>query len=403
MNSSQYDRRTWIHMFVVGSLVGAPAIITPATGAEGKRSHIYKTIGERTLKVDVDYPPGWKASDRRPVMIFFSGGAFRTGNTRQFVPQAAYFAQRGLVCVRAEYRDRTKDKVEPDTCLKDAISAMRWLRKNAPMLGADPDKIISAGGSAGGFLAASACTTRDFHDPGDDLGISPRPSAMVLFNPVVDFVSLDRDIVKLAENKKLLEQISPLRNLTADLPPTLILIGSKDGFFDQVDQFVTPARNWARGWSGSWPRASRTPSSTNRPGWRRPPWRRMPSCNRSVTSSRSPRCRRLRRSKRIKLEDHFMDDLIPRLAGWLTFLANVIVCVSATQLYLRQNRRSILLIAVSAGLGAALGVVSWMAETPSPSFWRLIELGGILDVALWTVGVCSLFREISTAERSEGR
>jgi acetyl esterase/lipase len=217
-------------------------LLTPGNGAEAQPSYIYKTIGERTLKVDVDYPPGWKASDRRPLMIFFSGGAFRAGNTRQFAPQAAYFAKRGLVCVRAEYRDRTRDKVEPDTCLKDAISAMRWVRKNAAMLGADPDRIISAGGSAGGFLAASACTTRDFHGPGDDLSISPRPNAMVLFNPVVDFVSLDRSFGKMSENKKLLEQISPLRNLTADLPPTLILIGSKDGFFEQVNQFVTAGR-----------------------------------------------------------------------------------------------------------------------------------------------------------------
>ena len=65
---------------------------------------------------------------------------------------------------------------------------------------------------------------------------------MVLFNPVVDFVSLDRTFGKMSEDKKLLEQISPLRNLTAELPPTLILIGSKDGFFDQVDQFITAGK-----------------------------------------------------------------------------------------------------------------------------------------------------------------
>ena len=73
-----------------------------------------------------------------------------------------------------------KDKVRPDTCLKDAVSAMRWVRKNATMLGIDPERIVSSGGSAGGYLAAAVATIDDFHSEGDDLSVSPKPNAMVL-------------------------------------------------------------------------------------------------------------------------------------------------------------------------------------------------------------------------------
>jgi hypothetical protein len=61
--------------------------------------------------------------------VFFSGGPWRSGGTTQFLPQAEYFVRQGMAMIRAEYRDSRRDKVNPDTCLKDAVSAMRWGRK----------------------------------------------------------------------------------------------------------------------------------------------------------------------------------------------------------------------------------------------------------------------------------
>ena len=181
--------------------------------AERLPQYVYKTIGERELKTDVLYPDDWKPTDRRAAIVFFSGGAWRSGGTGQFLLQAGYFAKRGAVAVRAEYRDSTKDKVTPDTCLKDAISAMRWVRKNADKLGIDPDRIVSSGGSAGGYLAAAVATIDEFHSPDDDLSVSPKPNAMVLFNPVLDFVSLDL-ASRFGLEAELAEQISPLRQVS---------------------------------------------------------------------------------------------------------------------------------------------------------------------------------------------
>lgn len=227
------------------SLLSAALCLSARPGIaadEPPATRVYKTIGERQLHVDIDYPPGWKTSDKRPAIVFFSGGGFKNGTTNQFTTQAAYFAKRGLVSVRAEYRDSTRDKAKADTCLKDAFSAMRWVRAHAGELGIDPDRIVSSGGSAGGYLAAAVGTVTDFNDPTDDLSVSPKPNAMVLFNPVLDFVVLrDREAETTESAGVSRKQISPIYHLTADTPPTLIMLGSKDKFFDQVDRFAKRA------------------------------------------------------------------------------------------------------------------------------------------------------------------
>jgi hypothetical protein len=97
-----------------------------------------------------------------------------------------------------------------------------------------------------------------------------------------------------------------------------------------------------------------------------------------------------------------MDYLIPRLAGTLTFITNAIVCAAAIQFYQRRARRSVLLIAISAGVGALVSVVSWMVEASSATFWALIELAAALDLVLWTIGICLLFREFKKYENHEG-
>jgi acetyl esterase len=209
--------------------------------SEQKPQYVYKMVGNRELKTDILYPDDWKSTDRRAAIVFFSGGAWRSGDTRQFVRQAGYFAKRGMLTVRAEYRDSTKDKVKPDTCLQDAISAMRWVRKNADRLGIDPGRIVSSGGSAGGYLAAAVATINGYHAPDDDLSVSPKPNAMVLFNPVFDLVTLDLGS-RFGLDPELAARISPLQYVDKDLPPTLILIGSKDRFLVQNREFMSKAK-----------------------------------------------------------------------------------------------------------------------------------------------------------------
>ena len=50
----------------------------------------------------------------------------------------------------------------------------------------DPHRIAAAGGSAGGHLAAFTALVGGLDDPQDDMNISCKPNALVLFNPVFD-------------------------------------------------------------------------------------------------------------------------------------------------------------------------------------------------------------------------
>jgi len=210
-----------------------------------QRQYVYKTIGETKLTVSVDYPDDWKAGDKRPAIVFFFGGAWTNGGPSQFSKQAAYFAKRGLVCARPDYRTKSKTPVTIDECVKDAISAMRWVRKNAAMLGIDPNRIVASGGSAGGHLAACLFFTEGIASPDDDPTISPKPNAMILFNPPLDLVpfhgtELDKMTTGMAEAT--VAKISPLRHVRKDTPPTLIIDGTEDRFNKQITEFIDKSK-----------------------------------------------------------------------------------------------------------------------------------------------------------------
>ncbi len=197
-----------------------------AGGAE-PITRVYKKAGDRELKLTIVNPPDWKASDQRPAMVFFHGGGWVGGKPTQFTEHSDYLATRGLVCVQVEYRLIKKgDKGPPIDCVHDAKSAMRWVRGRAAELGIDPQRIGAGGGSAGGHLAAFVGMVEGLDDPQDDLKISPKANALALFNPVFDNgPDLGWGTARVEERYK---EFSPAHNITADDPPAIIFLGTKD-------------------------------------------------------------------------------------------------------------------------------------------------------------------------------
>jgi len=171
------------------------------------------------------YKPKARTSDTLPCIVFFFGGGWRGGSPRQFFQQADYFRRRGIVAVSAEYRTKSSHGVRPQECVADAKLAIRWVRKNAEQLGVDPDRIIAAGGSAGGHVAACTGVIEGFEDPNDDLTVNSRPNAMVLFNPVLDTTDKGYGAKAVGPNKT---EISPCHHVKAGIPPTLIFHGDQD-------------------------------------------------------------------------------------------------------------------------------------------------------------------------------
>ena len=194
-------------------------------GFSPDESLVYKTIGDTELKLHIFYPEGHKVTDDRPGIVFFFGGGWNNGSPSQFFPQCEYLASRGMVAMSAEYRVKSRNKTTPKECVKDAKSAVRWIRSNSAKLGIDPAKILAGGGSAGGHIAAATGTSEYFEETGEDLDISSRPSALVLFNPVVDNGPSGFGHERM---KDYWEEISPMHNIHKDTPPTVLLLGTRD-------------------------------------------------------------------------------------------------------------------------------------------------------------------------------
>lgn len=189
-------------------------------------SLVYKKAGERELKLFIEKPADWKATDKRPAIVFYFGGGWVGGTPMQFAKQSAYFASRGMVGVRVEYRTiPAGDKGPPTVCCADAKSALRYVRGHAAELGIDPVRIAASGGSAGGHLAAFTAMVGGQDDAQDDVSISPKPNALVLFNPVFNNGPGQWGHERVGAR---FMEFSPAHHITKDAPPTIVFLGDSD-------------------------------------------------------------------------------------------------------------------------------------------------------------------------------
>jgi acetyl esterase len=197
--------------------------ITPLRVKE--RYTYYKTANQVKLMMHIFEPQVRPDNKPAPAILFFFGGGWVDGDIRQFYPQCEYFASRGMVAIAVEYRIRRKHKATPFECVADGKSAIRWVRANAGELGIDPDKVVAAGGSAGGHVAACIALIDCCEEKGEDLSISSMPDALVLFNPVID---TSPEVFENEVLKERWKELSPVHNVKEGMPPTIILHGTED-------------------------------------------------------------------------------------------------------------------------------------------------------------------------------
>lgn len=185
---------------------------------------VYKQVDGYSLEITM-YKPVLSSSRNLPAIVFFFGGGWNSGTPEHFKMQAEYLASRGMIAFCPDYRVKSRQGTTPFECVKDAKSAMRYLRSHSNELGVDPERIVAAGGSAGGHLAASTAILVDINEESDDLSVSTKPFLMVLFNPVVDTGEKGFGKDKVAGREF---AISPVHHITAGISPTLIMHGKDD-------------------------------------------------------------------------------------------------------------------------------------------------------------------------------
>jgi acetyl esterase/lipase len=186
---------------------------------------LYKQIDSTQLFLEVYGPKDIGTSTNTPAMIFFFGGGWNGGTTKQFEPHAKYFSKRGITCFLVEYRIKQRHGTTPFESLNDAKSSIRFIRQHAQKFQIDPNKIIASGGSAGGHLAAATALIENYNESSEDLTTSCVPNALVLFNPVIDNGPGGYGFDRIGEAYK---EFSPLHNIKKGAPPTILYLGTKD-------------------------------------------------------------------------------------------------------------------------------------------------------------------------------
>jgi acetyl esterase/lipase len=194
-------------------------------GVNEKFDIVYQVHGSRELRLDLYLPKAGKSPV--PAVIYIHGGTEH--NKPAFSRQARYMATRGFAGVCIEYTMPSEGMAS--VAVDDALSAVRWVRNHAAEYHIDARRIGVAGGSLGGYAAAS-------------LGVMPQRlvKAVAAFNPSVDIVRLATESqsstiqniwemyfgVRYSENPKLWADSSPINHVTKDSAPFLFLHGDAD-------------------------------------------------------------------------------------------------------------------------------------------------------------------------------
>lgn len=142
-----------------------PADSQSNSPAAAKTTYTYKTVAGLPIKADV-YRTG--DATKRPVVVWIHGGALINGHREAI--------DRRLIdpCLAEDWTVVSVDyRLAPETRLpevvQDVVDACVWVREQGPKLfGADPNRIAVCGGSAGGYLTLSMGHR-----------VSPRPVALV--------------------------------------------------------------------------------------------------------------------------------------------------------------------------------------------------------------------------------
>ena len=181
-----------------------------------------------------------------------------------FHPQCEYLASRGMVAISAEYRVKNLHGTTPQECVKDGKSAIRYVRQNAASLGIDPNRIAAGGGSAGGHVAAATAMLTAYEEPTENLAISSKPNALVLYNAVVDNGPGGYGYSTVQAYWQTISPLYNLQNTTVVPPPTVFFLGTSDAYIPvATGQAIRRRRRpMGRAATSTSTRGSRTASST---------------------------------------------------------------------------------------------------------------------------------------------
>ena len=175
-------------------------------------------------KLDV-YAPQVGDGAFLPVLVFYYGGSWRSGDKNDYEWLGAALAAQGFIVVVPNYR-LVPDVVFP-AFLEDCAAAVRWTTDHVNAYGGDAARIVLSGHSAGAYNAIMLALARDYLALA---GVDAQRvrGAIGLAGPY-DFLPLDVEATRNAFGAAPdLGATQPIRFSRADAPPLLLLWGADD-------------------------------------------------------------------------------------------------------------------------------------------------------------------------------
>lgn len=221
----------------------ASARVQALPGIQTERDIAYVPGGHERQKLDLYHAEDAKPTDRRPLIVWIHGGAWK-GGSKDGCP-AVRFVRRGYIVASVNYR-LSQHAVFPAQ-IQDCKAAIRFLRAHAGKYGIDPERIGAWGASAGGHLVALLGTTGDVEDFDTEPNrhVSSRVQAVCDFFGPTDLTQMsafpsqmDHDAADapearliggpVQENKEACRRANPITYVSREDPPFLICHGDKD-------------------------------------------------------------------------------------------------------------------------------------------------------------------------------
>lgn len=198
---------------------------------------------DREEKADLYLPPVFEPGKTYPGIVIIHGGGWVGGDkgARREINIGTTLASNGYVCMSINYALAKTGSPTFPMNIQDCKRAVRWLRKNADRFQLDTDHVGAIGGSAGGHLTALLAVSGPEVglDPEEDADYSCRIQAAVPMYPhcastwegkvpPVPYTNLPMFTKPLKDAPELWDSASPIKQLSKDDPPMLILHGTAD-------------------------------------------------------------------------------------------------------------------------------------------------------------------------------
>lgn len=194
-------------------------------------------------RLDV-YSPA-KGARSAPLVVFFYGGGWETGDRATYRFVGAALAARGVVVVIPDYR--LHPAVQFPAFMDDGAAAVAWAHTNAARFGGDPDRLFLMGHSAGAQIATLLALDPEYLRTAGLAAERDICGVIGLAGPYDFLPAAGAGVKAVFGPEAMWPRSQPINYVTPRAPQMLLLTGDADGTVDPGNTLRLAARLRAAG------------------------------------------------------------------------------------------------------------------------------------------------------------